>query len=89
MVEGPIEKVIRKEIIVAIREVELGMAGEPSEVCAEMIRANIEVGIINVIIKFCRRVLNGKGMPDKWQTRACVPIFKGNAGARNFNAYWR
>ena len=37
MVEGPVEKVTRKETTIAIKAIKPGMAAEPSEVCAEMI----------------------------------------------------
>ena len=52
-----------------------GTAAGPSEVCAEMISVNGEVEV-SVMVEFCQRVLDGKGMPDEWQTSALVPIFK-------------
>ena len=28
------------------------------------------------MVELCQRVLDGKGMPDGWQTSVLVPIFK-------------
>ena len=48
---------------------------EKSHVCAKMIFASEEVGV-GVMAELCQRVIDGKGMPDKWQTSVLVPIFK-------------
>ena len=53
-----------------------GKVAGPFEICAEMISASGEVGI-SVIMELCQLVLDGKGMPDEWQTSVLVPIFKG------------
>ena len=29
------------------------------------------------MVELCQHVLDGKGMPDEWQTSVLVPIFKG------------
>ena len=39
-----------------------------------MIYASGEVGVI-VMVELCQGVLDGKEMPDDWQTSALVPIF--------------
>ena len=41
-----------------------------------MISASGEVGI-SVMVELCQRVLDGKEMPDEWQTSVLVLIFKG------------
>ena len=45
-----------------------------------------EVGM-SVMIKLCQLVLDGKRMPDKWQTSGLVPIFKGKGNVKNCNVY--
>ena len=37
--------------------------------------------------KLCQRVLDGKGMPEEWQTSVVVPIFKGKGDVMNCGAY--
>ena len=39
------------------------------------------------MVELCLRVLEGKGMPDGWQTSVLVPIFKGNGDVRNCITY--
>ena len=51
-----------------------------------MISASGEVGV-SVMVKLCQRVLDGKGMPDIWQTSVLVTIFKGKRDVRNCNTY--
>ena len=46
-------------------------AAGPSEVSAEMISASGEVGG-SVMVELCQRLLDGKGMPDEWQTSVLV-----------------
>ena len=64
VVEGPVEKVARKEIVEAIQSMKSGKATETSEVSVEMIVASGEIGV-KVIMKLCQRVLDGRGMPDE------------------------
>ena len=84
MVEGPIKNVTREEMAIPIKEIKPRKAAGPSEVCAEMISASVEVGV-SVMLELCQRVLDGKGMPDKWKTSVLVPIFKGKGDARSCN----
>ena len=72
MVEGPIKNVTREEMAIAVKVMKPGKAARPSEVCAE-ISASGEVGV-SVMVELCQRVLDGKGMPDEWQTNVLVPI---------------
>ena len=37
--------------------------------------------------ELCQRLLDGKGMPDEWQTSELVPIFKENGDVRSCNTY--
>ena len=46
MVEGPIKNVNRKEMAMAIKVMKPGKAAGPSEVCAKMIFASGEVGLV-------------------------------------------
>ena len=38
-------------------------------------------------MELCQRVLDGKEMPDKWQTSVLVPIFKQKGDVRSCNIY--
>ena len=71
-------------MVVAIKVMKQEKIARPSEVCTEMISAGGEVGV-NVIMKRCQRALEGKGMPDGWQTSVLVPIFKGKVDVTNWN----
>ena len=51
-----------------------------------MIAAGGEVGV-SVRVEFCQRVIDGKGMPDEWQTKVLVQIFKGKGDVRNYSTY--
>ena len=84
MVEGSIKDVTREEMAIAIKVMKPGKAAGPSEACAEMISANGEVEV-SVMVELCQRVLDGKEMPDEWQTSVLVRIFKGDV--RNCNTY--
>ena len=88
MVEEPIKNVTREEIAIAIKVIKPGKASGPSEVCVEMISASEEIGV-SVMVELCQRVLDGKGMPDKWQTSVLVSISKEKGDVRNCNTYRR
>ena len=53
-----------------------------------MISPSGEVGV-SVMVELCQCVLDGKEMPDEWQTSVLVPIFKGKGDVRNCNTYKR
>ena len=76
VVEGPVEKVARNEIVKTIQKIISGKAARPSKVSVEMIVSSGEIGV-KVMIKLCQRVLDGRKMPDEWKISAIVPIFKG------------
>ena len=76
VVEGPIERVMREEIIEAVKYLKIGMAPGPTEVNAEMILAGGDVGI-GVLTEHCHRILDGKGMTEDWATSSSIPIYKG------------
>ena len=86
VVEEPIKNVTCKEMVIAIKVMKLGKVAGPSEVCAEMISAMGEVGV-GVMMELCLHLLDGKGMPDEWQTSVLLPIFKGKGDVRNCNTY--
>ena len=74
LVEGPMEKVARNEIVEAIQSMKLGKATGTSEVSVEMIVASGEIGV-KVMMELCQHVLDGRGIPDEWKTSVIVPIF--------------
>ena len=86
IVKGSIKNVTREEMVIAIKVMKPGMTAGPSEVCAEMISASGKVGV-SVMVDLCQRVLDGKEMPDEWQTNVLVPIFKRKGDVRNCNTY--
>ena len=75
VVEGPMEKVARNEIVEAIRRMKLGKVIGPFEVSVEMIVASGEIGV-KVMMELCQHVLDGRGMPDEWKTSVIVLICK-------------
>ena len=75
VVEGPVEKVARNEIVETIQSIKSGKATGPSEVSVEMKVASGEIGV-KVIMKLCQRLLDGRGMPDEWKTSVVVPSLK-------------
>ena len=42
---------------------------------------------VSVVVELCQCTLDGKEMPDEWQTSVLVPIFKGKGDVRNCNSY--
>ena len=61
-----------------------GKAAEPSKVCAEISAREVRV---SVMMELCQCVLDGKGMPDKWQTNVLVLIFTRKCDVRICTAY--
>ena len=61
--EGPGKKVFLEKIISAMKKMKLGKASGLLEVNMEMINTSGKVRI-DVMMKFCQRVLDGKGMPQ-------------------------
>ena len=86
LVEEPVERFSREEVVKAIRETKVGKAAGPSEVSAKMIAMSGEIGIV-VMVELCQGVLDGRGMPDVWVMSVVVPIFTGKADAMNCTAY--
>ena len=72
LAEGPVEKVVRNEIVEAIQSMKSGKATGTSEVSVEMIFASGEIGV-EVMMGLCQRVLDGRGMPDEWKTNVIAP----------------
>ena len=86
VVEGPVEKVTRNEIVKAMQKMKPVKASGPSQVSVEMIVASSEIGF-KVMIELCQRVLDGREMPEEWKTDVIVPIFKGKGGVMSCGSY--
>ena len=71
MAEGPVEKVNDEEVMEAMNKMKLGKAAGPSEVNMDMIKASGKLGV-GVIKKLYQRVLDGKGISEKWKTSVVV-----------------
>ena len=37
------------------------------------------------MVELCQRELDGKEMPDEWQTSVLIPIVKGKGDVKNYN----
>ena len=66
--KSPVEEVSLEEITIALKIIKLGKASGLSEMSMEMVNASEKFGI-DVIMKLCQRLLDGKGMPEDWKTR--------------------
>ena len=86
LVEGPVERVRREEVVKVIRDMKARKAAGCSKVTVEMIEASGEIGI-GVMVELCLGVLDGRGMPDEWAPSVVVPIFKGKGNAMSCGAY--
>ena len=86
VVEEPVEKVARNEIVEAMQKMKSGKATGPSEVSVEMVVASDEIGV-KVMMKLCQRVLDGRGMPDDRKTCVIVFIFKGKGELMSCGSY--
>ena len=86
LVEGPVERVRREEVVKALGKMKAGKAAGPYEVSVEMIAASEEIGI-DVMVELCQNVLDARGMLDEWALSVVVPIFKGKGDAMNCGAY--
>ena len=76
VVEGPVKKVARNEIVEAIQNMKSGKITGASKVSMEMIVASGKIGV-KVMMELCQRVLDGRGIPNEWKTSVIVPIFNG------------
>ena len=86
IVEGPVEKVARNEIVEAMQKMKSGKATGQFEVSVEMIVASGKIEV-KVMMELCQRVLDGRGMPDEWKTSVIVPIFKGKGDVESCGSY--
>ena len=77
VVERPVEKVARNQIVEATQKMKSGKA------TVEMIVASGEIGV-KALMELCQRVLDGRGMSYKWKTRVIVPIFEGKCDGITF-----
>ena len=74
--EGPVKQVSLEEITIAMKKMKLGKASELSGVSMKMINASGKVEI-DMMMKLCQRVLDGKEISKDWKTSMTVPIYKG------------
>ena len=74
VVEGPVKKVARNEIVEAMQSMKSEKVTGLSKVSVEMIVASGEIGV-KVIMELCQRVLDAREMPDEWKTSVIVTIF--------------
>ena len=86
VVERPVEKVARNEIVEAMQNMKSGKATRPSEMSVKMIVASGKIGI-KVMMELCHRVLDGREMPDEWKTIVIAPIFKGKSDVMSCGSY--
>ena len=86
LVEGPVERFNREEVVKALGKMKAGKAAGPSEVSVEMIAASGEIGI-DVMVELCQSALDGRGMPDEWAPSVLIPIFKGKGDAMSCGGY--
>ena len=74
-VEGPIERVMREEIMEVFKYLKIGKAPEPTEAYAEIIPSSGDV-LIRVLMELCQRILDGNGMQEDWATSVAINILK-------------
>ena len=86
VVEKPVEKVARNEFVEAMPKMKSGKATGSSKASMKTMVASGEVRV-KVMMKLCQRVLDGKGMPDKWKTNVIVPIFTEKSDVMNCGSY--
>ena len=86
VVEAPVEKVARNEIVEAMQRMKPGKATGPPEVSVEMIVASGEIGV-KVMMELCQRVLDRRGMPNEWKTSVILPVFKGKGDVISCGSY--
>ena len=86
LVEEPVERVSREEVVKALRKIRAGKAAGPSDVRVEMIAVSGEIGV-HVMVELCQSVLNGRGMPDEWVLSVVVPVSNGKRDAMSCGAY--
>ena len=68
MVEGPVEKVSRKDVREAIRKIKQRKAARLSEITTKMIVAGGRIAA-EVMLQLCQRVLDGKEILYEWKFR--------------------
>ena len=86
VVQGPIERVLREEVMEAFKHLKIGKASGSSEVYSEMLLANGDV-VIRVLMELCHYLLDGKGMPADWATSDVLAISKRKGYIMNCGIY--
>ena len=72
-VVGPIETVMRDEIMKMLKHLKIGKAPWPFEVYVEKVLASEDI-VIRVLMELCQRILDGRGMPADSATIVAIPI---------------
>ena len=86
LVEGPVERINREEVVKAFGKMRSAKASGPSEVSFEMIAAGGEIGI-DVMVELCQSMLDGREMLDECALSVVLPMFKGKGDAMRCEAY--
>ena len=86
LLEGPVRRVSREEVVKAMGEMKAEKAAAPWEVRLEMIAASGEIEVCG-LVELCQGVLDGRGMLDEWTWSVVEPIFKGKGEAVSYGAY--
>ena len=82
VVEGPVERVTRGEIVEAMQKMKSGKAAEPLKVGVKTIVVSGEIGIKGYM-RLCQRVLDEREMHDEGKISGIVHIFKGKGDVIN------
>jgi len=86
VVEGPVERVTRKEVVEALKKINQGKAAGLSEISTEMIMASGKIGD-DMMMQRCQQVFDGNVIPDEWKTSVVVPIFNEKGDVMNCGSY--
>ena len=83
-VEGPMERVLREEIMEAFKHLKIDKSSRLSDVHAEMILASGDARI-RVLMELCQVILDEKGMPADLATSVAITIFQRK---RRYHELW-
>jgi hypothetical protein len=84
VVQGPIERVTKGEVMRAIKAMKIGKASGVTDNVAEHVVASGKIGV-DVMAEICNRVLAGGSMPGV--ERACWLLYKGKGDERDCGAH--
>ena len=85
--EGPVVRVSRDEVELAIKDMKTGKSSSPpSDISLKLIAASEEVGT-QMMLELCQRALDGFRMQGEWAQSTVVAIFKRKNNIRNSSFY--